>query len=141
MAETVVRQPTEAERHQQEQANKSAKERNAKATKDAEAAVQSNTEERAKMNAEVMERQEKSKPTPTQEENDKAAAGVTIEEHEYDGSPPQGQTPEEAVAAAKHYKQPEDSAQVGATRHRPEERQSKPAGGAAYSTRASTPKS
>jgi sortase (surface protein transpeptidase) len=111
----------------QAEANKSAKERQDKATKDAEAQVKATQEDRAKLNAETMERQDKSKPTPTQEENDKAVAGVYIEEHEYDGSPPQGKTPEETAAAAKHYKV--------------EDKQSKPSGGAPYQTRAASPRS
>jgi hypothetical protein len=86
--------------------------------KEAEAQVKANQEAREKNNAEAIERMEKTKPTPTQEENDKAAAGIVVETHEYDGSPPQGQTPEEAVAAAKYYKQDEAKAYVGSKQHR-----------------------
>ena len=104
--------------------------------KDAEAQVKANQEAIEKNNADAIERMEKTKPTPTQEENDKAAAGISVEAHEYDGSPPQGQTPEEAVAAAKYYKQPEDRAHVGAKQHR--QMEGSKAGN--YQTRAATAK-
>jgi hypothetical protein len=41
------------------------------------------------------------KPTPTQEENDLAASGVYIEEHEDDGSGPDPNSPEAKEAKAK----------------------------------------
>lgn len=104
-----------------------------KDNKEAEAQVKANQEAREKNNAEAIERMEKTKPTPTQEENDKAAAGIVVETHEYDGSPPQGLTPEDAVAAAKTYKQPEDRVYVGAKRV-----ESGKSG--QYATRAATPK-
>jgi len=72
------------------------------------------------------------KPTPTQEETDLAAVGKLTEEHEWDGSPPQGVNHEDAVAAAKSYKQPEDSAYIGA-------KQIEAGKGAQYKTRSATP--
>jgi hypothetical protein len=114
------------------EANKRAKEARDKQAKDAEAEVKEAQAEKESRNAEVMERQNKSKPTPTQEENDLASAGIHTDTHEYDGSPPQGNTPEEAVAAAKHYKQPEDSAYVGA-------KQMESGKSGQYKTRASRP--
>jgi hypothetical protein len=132
MAETTqhrgtVPQETEASRKAQLEANEKAREARKEKEKSAEAEVKAAQEEKAKINAETMDRQNSSKPTPTQDENDKAAAGIPVEEHEYDGSPPQGKTPEETAAAAKHYKV--------------EDKQSKPSGGAPYQTRAATPKS
>jgi hypothetical protein len=59
----------------------------------------------------------KGKPTPTQEENDLAALGAHFHEHEADGS-----DPDPNAAAAKHLEA------------------KKPAGGAGYSTRQSTPR-
>ena len=41
------------------------------------------------------------KPTPTQEENDLAASGVHIEEHEADGSGPDPNSPEAREAKTK----------------------------------------
>ena len=58
------------------------------------------------------------KPTPTQEENDLAASGVYVAEHEDDGS-----GPDQSQAQDKESKQPE----------------AKPAAKGGYSTRASTP--
>lgn len=87
--------------------------------KAAEAQVQANTEQRHKVNAETMDRQNKSNPTPTQEENDLAAAGKVVDEKQDDGSPQQGV--------------PEDK-----TKHKHAE--AKPGGGASYQTRAATPK-
>jgi hypothetical protein len=45
-------------------------------------------EEHAKATAEQREAVAAAKPTPTQEENDRAACGEHIMEHEPDGSPP-----------------------------------------------------
>jgi hypothetical protein len=104
--------------HQQNQqaaleANKKAKEAREKQAKEAEAEVKAATEARGKATAEKMARESKYKPTPTQEESDLVASGKPLEEHEWDGSPPQGATHDEAIAAAKSYKQPEESAVVG----------------------------
>lgn len=91
-----------------------------KDNKEAEAQVKANQEAREKNNADAIERMEKTQPTPTQAENDLAAAGVAVEEHEPDGSPLQGLTAKETEELQK--------------------KQSKPAGGAPYQTRAATPK-
>ena len=52
-------------------------------------AMEAHREERAKATAEAMKRMESSQPTPTQEENDLARIGVTVDEKKDDGS---GQT-------------------------------------------------
>jgi len=130
-------QQTEAQRQSALEANERNREARKEQEKNAEAQVKENAEQREKNNAEAIERMEKTKPTPTQEENDKAANGVPIEAHEYDGSPPQGQTPEEAVAAAKYYKQPEDRAHVGA---HPHNRKLESGKGGQYQNRAATSK-
>ena len=46
-------------------------------------------EARAKTTSEQAEKMANSKPTPTQEENDLAASGVHVVEHEDDGSGPE----------------------------------------------------
>ena len=144
---TGVAMETEESRKAQLAANERNREARKEHEKNAEAEVKANAEQRERSNAEAMERMEKTKPTPTQEENDKAANGVHVESHEYDGSAPQGQTAEEAVASAKYYKQPEDSAHIGARRSTEEERklhqkqsEGRPSG-SQYQTRAATPKS
>ena len=129
-------QQTEAQRQQALESNKKAREAREKQAKEAEALVKETQAERERTNAETMERQNKSKPTPTQEESDLAAAGIHTETHEYDGSPPQGVTPEDAAASAKYYKQDEESAYVGGIKHRKLE--AKP-GGPGYATRQAKP--
>jgi flagellar biosynthesis GTPase FlhF len=77
-ADAAAKQQTEAQKkHAEETKKKLAEERTA----------------REKSHKESAETQAKVKPTPTQEENDLAASGVHVEEHEPDGSP------EEAVHA------------------------------------------
>jgi hypothetical protein len=123
---------TEAQRQAALEANKNAREAREKKAKEAEADVKAFRQERERTNAEAMERQNRTKPTPTQEETDLAAVGKLTEEHEWDGSPPQGVNHEDAVAAAKSYKQPEDSAYIGA-------KQIEAGKGAQYKTRSATP--
>jgi hypothetical protein len=120
----------------QQASNEKARAARKEQQKEAEAEVTATAAQREKTNNETMERQNNSKPTPTQEENDKASAGIVVEEHEYDGSPPQGQTPEDAVAAAKYYKQPEDRAHVGGQQHTRKLESTKPSG--QYQNRAAT---
>jgi hypothetical protein len=83
--------------------------------------------EHAKMASEM-------KPTPTQEENDLAAMGVPVTEHEADGSPPDNTGP------YLDPRGPHEPHRLG--QHEPQHKQSeagKPAGGD-YSTRAAQPK-
>lgn len=68
---------------------------------------------REKAQAEQNEKMAKSKPTPTQEENDRAAMGEHIAEHEADGSPPDP------------HAQPAD-AKPGGTRSPPQPHQAQP---------------
>jgi hypothetical protein len=128
-----VQQATKSQLEANEKARAARKEQQ----KEAEAQVKENQAQKEKTNNETMERQNNSKPTPTQAENDLAAAGQSVDEHEYDGSPPQGVTPEDAVAAAKYYKQPEDRAHVGGQQHT-RKLEAKPSG--QYQTRAATTK-
>ena len=123
---------TEAQRQAALEANKKAREVREKQQKEAEAQVKADREERNKINTEKMERESKYKPTPTQEESDLVASGKPLEEHEWDGSPPQGVDHESAMAAAKSYKQPEDSAYIGA-------KQVEAGKSGQYKTRASKP--
>jgi hypothetical protein len=62
------------------------------------------------------------KPTPTQEENDLAASGVHVLEHEDDGSGPDPNSPEAKQQADTH-----------------KQSEAKPAAKGGYATRASTP--
>jgi hypothetical protein len=79
---------------------------------DEKAAREKAAKDHAKMASET-------KPTPTQEENDLAALGVHLDEHEPDGSPPDPNVPQDKDA-------PHNKAM-----------ESKPSGG--YQTRAATP--
>jgi hypothetical protein len=63
------------------------------------------------------------KPTPTQEENDMAASGVHVEEHEADGSPPDAHVTPDVYGTLPHNKKLEADRTGGG-----------------YSTRAATPK-
>ena len=107
-------------KEQQLEANKSRRDAREKDIKSAEAQVKENTAKQAKTNQETMDRQNNSKPTPTQEENDLAKMGVAQDSLEYDGAPYQGTTPEETEKLNKN-------AQGGK--------------GAQYQTRAASPKS
>jgi hypothetical protein len=60
---------------------------------------------REKSQAEHREASAKIKPTPTQEENDLAASGVHVSEHEPDGSPVEGVPP----AGAKETKETKET--------------------------------
>jgi hypothetical protein len=62
------------------------------------------------------------KPTPTQEENDLAALGVHVAEHEADGSPPDAHVPPDAYGTPQNKKLEADKSSGG------------------YTTRAATPK-
>ena len=77
-----------------------------------------------KVRAASQERLSKGKPTPTQSENDRAACGEYIAQHEDDGSGPDITQPE-------HPDHPEHAEF--------KQRQSTAAGGAAYQTRAAKP--
>src|SRR5262245_15107636 len=57
-----------------------------KAQEEARKAMEANREERAKVMAEAVKRMESSQPTPTQEENDLAKLGITVDEKQDDGS-------------------------------------------------------
>ena len=65
-----------------------------KKLKDEREAREKASQEHAKSVAEV-------KPTPTQEENDLAASGVYLEEHEHDGSPADPNAPQDKQAEAR----------------------------------------
>jgi hypothetical protein len=62
------------------------------------------------------------KPTPTQLENDMAASGVYLAEHEADGSPPDAHVPPDAYGTPQNKKLEADKSSGG------------------YQTRAATPK-
>jgi hypothetical protein len=128
---------TEAQQQAALEANKRAREAREKQQKEAEETVKAEREERNKINTEKMERESKYKPTPTQEESDLVASGKPLDKHEWDGSPPQGIDVEGAVAAAKSYDQPEESAWVGSKQM--EAKQVEAGKSGQYKTRASKP--
>lgn len=51
-------------------------------------AMQEQREQRAQATAEALKRSESSQPTPTQEENDLARLGITVDDKQDDGSGP-----------------------------------------------------
>jgi hypothetical protein len=62
---------------------------------------------REKAHAEQRDTSTAVKPTPTQEENDLAASGVHVIDHEPDGSPPDPGITQPAAADASHTRQVE----------------------------------
>lgn len=77
---------------------------------------------REKASKETAKTAGEAKPTPTQEENDLAALGVHVAEHEPDGSPPDVHVPPDVYGSAQNKKLEAD----------------RPSGG--YTTRTATPK-
>jgi hypothetical protein len=87
-------------------------------------------DDQAKVNAEVMRKQDESRPTPTQEENDLARLGHPVMDKEDDGSGPD-RVPNPALSADEQKRQADEA----------KRRTAKPAGGAApYATRDSAAK-
>jgi hypothetical protein len=78
---------------------------------------------REKASKETAKTAGEAKPTPTQEENDLAALGVHVDEHEADGSPPDAHVPPDVYGTTPHNKKLEAD---------------RPSGG--YTTRTATPK-
>jgi hypothetical protein len=70
-------------------ANKAAIEADQKRQEEARKQVKADREAREKASKEATSTAGTVKPTPTQEENDLAASGVNVSEHEPDGSPEQ----------------------------------------------------
>jgi hypothetical protein len=80
---------------------------------------------REKEHAEHREAMAGVKPTPTQEENDLAASGIHVSEHEHDGSP----ADEAAIPPTSSGHRQTRQVEAG-----------KPAAGASYPTRSAAPK-
>ena len=82
-----------AAKQQQEAAKKHAEDTKKKLAEERQAREKA-SQDHAKSVSEV-------KPTPTQEENDLAASGVYLAEHEEDGSPPDPNAPQDKQSEAR----------------------------------------